>query len=94
MGNRGTVHAFDKDPRRLARLQRNAAAAGATAISARCADFLTLDPEAPEFAQARRNCSGTVQGLPWHREGSAGVHAPGLLCTGSTARPLLANRRA
>lgn len=64
MANRGRVTAFDKDPRRLARLQRNAEAAGASAISAQHADFLTADPKAPEYADVQGllldpSCSGS-----------------------------------
>jgi hypothetical protein len=49
---RSKVLAFDKDPKRLKRLQGNVERAGAAGIiQARCADFLSLDPLAPEFAQ-------------------------------------------
>ena len=50
----GRVLAFDKDPKRLARLQANASKAGAGGIiHAQQADFLTLDPSSPEYAEVR-----------------------------------------
>jgi 16S rRNA C967 or C1407 C5-methylase (RsmB/RsmF family) len=46
------VFAFDKDPKRLKRLQANVAKTGAGSIvQPRQADFLTVDPTAAEFAQ-------------------------------------------
>ncbi|KAI8463734.1 MAG: S-adenosyl-L-methionine-dependent methyltransferase [Monoraphidium minutum] len=65
VGRSGRVLAFDKDPKRLARLVANAARAGAGGIiSAACADFLTLDPTEPRFAEVRGiildpSCSGS-----------------------------------
>lgn len=65
MRGRGTVFAFDKDAKRLGRLQANADATGAAGvIIARQADFLTEDPLAPEFAAVRGvildpSCSGS-----------------------------------
>ncbi|GFR46288.1 hypothetical protein Agub_g7844, partial [Astrephomene gubernaculifera] len=65
MGNKGRVIAFDKDPRRLSRLQANAALTGAAGcIEARLGDFLATDPTAPEFAEVRGvlldpSCSGS-----------------------------------
>jgi ubiquinone/menaquinone biosynthesis C-methylase UbiE len=53
MENRGRVLAFDKDPQRLKRLRSNAAAAGATCISARLADFLQL----PLFSAQEFRCA-------------------------------------
>jgi putative methyltransferase len=48
------VLAFDKDPKRLARLVANAKRAGAGGIvKAECADFLSLDPEEDRFAKVR-----------------------------------------
>jgi putative methyltransferase len=65
---RGRVLAFDKDPKRLKRLQANAERAGAAGIiQARCADFLSLDPLAPEFAQV-----SWVEGVGGLLFGSAG----------------------
>ncbi|GIL96554.1 hypothetical protein Vretimale_2342 [Volvox reticuliferus] len=64
MGNKGRVLAFDKDPKRLARLRSNAVLTGASCIEARLADFLSLDPTAPEFREVRGvlldpSCSGS-----------------------------------
>ncbi|WIA29585.1 hypothetical protein OEZ86_012077 [Tetradesmus obliquus] len=59
------VFAFDKDPKRLKRLQANVAKTGARSIVLpRQADFLTLDPTAAEFAEVRGvildpSCSGS-----------------------------------
>jgi putative methyltransferase len=51
------VYAFDKDPKRLKRLQANVARTGAGSIVVpRQADFLTLDPTAEEFAQVCVEC--------------------------------------
>lgn len=50
----GRVLAFDKDAKRLARLQANARSAGAAAtIQATCADFLSIDPTEPQYVQVR-----------------------------------------
>ncbi|GAB4818953.1 hypothetical protein N2152v2_005999 [Parachlorella kessleri] len=64
MANRGTVRAFDKDVARLRRLQRNAQLAGATAVVAAHADFLTLDPHSQELRGVQGllldpSCSGS-----------------------------------
>ena len=62
---KGSVVAFDKDRVRLQRLQANADCAGAGAlVDARCADFLALEPSAPEFANIDAvlldpSCSGS-----------------------------------
>ncbi|KAF8073135.1 NSUN5 [Scenedesmus sp. PABB004] len=59
------VWAFDKDPKRLKRLAANVARTGAGGlVAARAADFLSLDPAAPEFAGVRGvvldpSCSGS-----------------------------------
>lgn len=54
MQGKGRVLAFDKDPRRLQRLEANAAATGADCITAHLADFLQLPlATSPEF---RRVC--------------------------------------
>jgi 16S rRNA C967 or C1407 C5-methylase (RsmB/RsmF family) len=46
------VYAFDKDPKRLKRLVANVDKAGAAGIvSAQQADFLTIDPLDPQYAQ-------------------------------------------
>jgi putative methyltransferase len=46
------VFAFDKDPKRLKRLQANVTKTGTgNIVQPRQADFLTLDPAAAEFAQ-------------------------------------------
>ena len=70
VGGEGRVLAFDKDPKRLARLRANAAAAGASGrITARCADFLALPlASAPEFAAVTGalldpSCSGSGTAL-------------------------------
>ena len=65
VGVEGKVRAFDADVRRLKRLKANCALAGAgDIVTARCQDFLTLDPEAPEYAAVRGvlldpSCSGS-----------------------------------
>ena len=65
VGVEGKVRAFDADARRLKRLKANCALAGAgDIVTARCQDFLTLDPEAPEYAAVRGvlldpSCSGS-----------------------------------
>lgn len=64
MRNSGKVFAFDKDPRRLERLKRNAAAAGASCIEAALFDFLEVDPSDPKYAAVRGllldpSCSGS-----------------------------------
>ncbi|GLI69443.1 hypothetical protein VaNZ11_014055, partial [Volvox africanus] len=64
LGNKGRVLAFDKDPKRLVRLRANAALTGASCIEARLADFLSLNPTAPEFREVRGvlldpSCSGS-----------------------------------
>jgi putative methyltransferase len=59
------VLAFDRDPRRLELLRRNVERAGASSIvRAERADFLALDPLAPQFAAVRAvlldpSCSGS-----------------------------------
>eukprot|EP00879_Flechtneria_rotunda_P027154 GHRR01029028.1.p1 GENE.GHRR01029028.1~~GHRR01029028.1.p1 ORF type:complete len:363 (+),score=144.53 GHRR01029028.1:78-1166(+) len=46
------VYAFDKDPKRLKRLQANVACTGAgNIVVAMQADFLSVDPTAPEYSQ-------------------------------------------
>lgn len=53
------VFAFDKDPKRVKRLSANVERAGAAGIvSAQAADFLSVDPLDPQFAQVCR--SGVV----------------------------------
>ncbi|PRW56905.1 phosphoglucomutase PGM3 isoform B [Chlorella sorokiniana] len=64
MANRGPIFAFEKDGRRVERLRGNAALTGATCIEARHADFLSTEPEAPEFAGVQAalldpSCSGS-----------------------------------
>eukprot|EP00887_Chlorella_sp_A99_P007726 scaffold20.g7726.t1 len=64
MRNQGRVLAFDKDARRLARLQRNAELAGATCVAAACVDWLSADPSSAELAGAHAvlldpSCSGS-----------------------------------
>eukprot|EP00959_Pyramimonas_sp_CCMP1952_P214176 4481201-Pyramimonas_sp.AAC.1 len=44
MKGKGKVYAFDADRRRLKRLKANAERTGAAIITAKCADFLTVDP--------------------------------------------------
>lgn len=56
--------AYDKDPRRLARLRANASRTGATCIEARLGDFLAADPRDGAFAGVRGvlldpSCSGS-----------------------------------
>lgn len=59
------VIAFDKDNNRLERLKQNVLLAGAEAfIDARCADFLSIDPQSPEFSDVKGilldpSCSGS-----------------------------------
>ena len=53
-----------KDPKRLQRLQHNAEFTGGSIIAAQQADFLALDPEAPQYAAVRAvlldpSCSGS-----------------------------------
>lgn len=43
-----------KDGKRVERLRANAAATGGAIIDARHADFLSIDPEAPEYAEVRQ----------------------------------------
>ncbi|BDA47879.1 probable 28S rRNA (cytosine-C(5))-methyltransferase [Coccomyxa sp. Obi] len=65
MQGRGRVLAFDKDARRLQRLEANAAATGADCITARLADFLQLPlSTSPEFRNVKGalvdpSCSGS-----------------------------------
>ncbi|PNW71282.1 hypothetical protein CHLRE_16g647602v5 [Chlamydomonas reinhardtii] len=64
MRNKGRVIAFDKDPKRLARLKANAERTGASCVQARLQDFLSIDPTDPEFGQVRGvlldpSCSGS-----------------------------------
>jgi len=67
VGPSGRVLAFDRDAARLKTLERNAATAGAAHVEARCQDFLSLDPGAPEYAGVRAvlldpSCSGSGTG--------------------------------
>ena len=61
----GTVHAFDKNERRAALLSRRMLAAGASGVSVRCADFLTVDAVADDALSDVRallvdpSCSGS-----------------------------------
>lgn len=63
--HQGRVLAFDRDPRRLELLRRNVERAGAAAVvAAERADFLALDPSAPDFRSVRAvlldpSCSGS-----------------------------------
>ena len=55
---------LQKDPKRLERLQHNAAFTGGSIIDAQQADFLGLDPEAPQYQAVRAvlldpSCSGS-----------------------------------
>lgn len=64
MGGKGSVLAFDRDPKRLDRLKANAAATGATNIVAQQADFLSLDMCSDELREVRGvmldpSCSGS-----------------------------------
>ena len=65
VGDGGRVRAFDADGKRLKRLARNVATAGAGAIvDARRADFLEVNPADPEYAGVRAvlldpSCSGS-----------------------------------
>lgn len=56
--------AYDKDPRRLARLRANASRTGATCVEARLGDFLATDPRDGALAGVRGvlldpSCSGS-----------------------------------
>jgi hypothetical protein len=54
------VFAFDKDPKRVKRLAANVEKAGAAGIvSAQRADFLSIDPMDPQFAQVGATEAGT-----------------------------------
>jgi putative methyltransferase len=58
------VFAFDRDAKRLARLEANAAQRGATCIAATCTDFLAVDPREPRYARVAAvlldpSCSGS-----------------------------------
>ena len=63
--NRGKVYAFDRDPKRLARLEANVALTNSgSIIKARCADFLTVDPKSLEYQNVDAvlldpSCSGS-----------------------------------
>lgn len=49
---KGHVFAFDRDPRRLARLVANVKLTGSTGVVVpKEADFLSVDTQAPEYAQ-------------------------------------------
>lgn len=66
VGRGGAVLAFDKDPKRLVRLVANAARASADKIiSAQCADFLSLDPSEPRFAEVGGGCALTCPLFAW-----------------------------
>ena len=46
----GKIFAFDRDPKRLGRLEANVALTNSgSIITARCADFLTIDPQSDEY---------------------------------------------
>ena len=68
LGGAGLVWAFDMDPRRLARLEANAAAAGAGNVVASQADFLKVDVAEERFAQVQTAVAtpmtGTLMALP------------------------------
>ena len=58
---KGAVHAFDKDAVRLRRLRHNAQLTGADrVITAHEQDFLSVDTQAPEFAQVRGWAAATL----------------------------------
>ena len=57
LGGSGRVWAFDMDAARLARLEANAAAAGADNVVAEQADFLQVDVTDERYVQARRKIS-------------------------------------
>lgn len=64
MGNSGVILAFDRQADRLVRLQNNAEKTGAHSISARCQDFLQLDPKSSECSAVQAilldpSCSGS-----------------------------------
>ena len=65
VGKSGKVRAFDADRVRLKRLRANAECTGSSAIvTAKCADFLKLDPHDPTYAGVRAvlldpSCSGS-----------------------------------
>ncbi|KAJ1849483.1 hypothetical protein LPJ70_000450 [Coemansia sp. RSA 2708] len=64
MGNKGKIFAFDKNQSRLDTLVNLTDKAKCKIIEAKCADFLELDPLAPEYADVERvlldpSCSGS-----------------------------------
>lgn len=64
MRGRGRIVAFDRDPKRLKRLQMNAQTRGCVCIEARCQDFLEADPCDAELCGVRGilldpSCSGS-----------------------------------
>ena len=62
LGGSGRVWAFDMDATRLARLEANAAAAGAENVVAAQADFLQVDVTDARYAQVRGR---TKRAGPW-----------------------------
>lgn len=99
VGARGRVLAFDKDPRRLARLISNSKRAGAgQIITAECADFLALDPTEARFAEVQprgarggASCAGARGGR--RRALGKGTWPP-LRCDGAPPPSLAAATRA
>ena len=64
MGNKGSILALDRDPKRLKRLQDNAKLTGAEDIAAQCKDFLQTDPSSSGFSAVTGilldpSCSGS-----------------------------------
>ena len=58
------MYAFDRDPKRLATLENMIQRAGASCVSARCQDFLTVNPEDSryrdvEYVLVDPSCSGS-----------------------------------
>jgi putative methyltransferase len=64
MENNGKIFAFDLDPQRVPLLQKTVERAGATNVESKCADFLKIDPNDPQYSQVRGilldpSCSGS-----------------------------------
>lgn len=82
----GRVYAFDKDAKRLARLQANARSAGAEhVIRATCGDFLSIDPTSAKYAQVS-GCSQAVLSVQQVNPDAKGVRLLLVKCQNVGAR--------